>query len=71
MAVEQGDHGPRAVDDPFLGMAIEFIAVRQARMSRTFLILVALAFVDVIGGFTIRPPIAALRSRKLHRVVTG
>ena len=36
----------------FLGMAIEFIAVRQAATS-TFLILVALAFVDVIGGFTI------------------
>jgi hypothetical protein len=36
----------------FLGMAIEFIAVQRAATS-TFLILVALAFVDVIGGFTI------------------
>ena len=36
----------------FLGMAIEFIAVQRAATS-TFLILVALSFVDVIGGFTI------------------
>ena len=36
----------------FLGMTIEFIAVQRAATS-TFLILVALSFVDVIGGFTI------------------
>jgi hypothetical protein len=36
----------------FLAMAIEFISVQRAATS-TFLILVALAFVDVIGGFTI------------------
>jgi hypothetical protein len=36
----------------FLAMTIEFIAVQRAATS-TFLILVALAFVDVIGGFTI------------------
>jgi hypothetical protein len=36
----------------FLAMALEFIAVQRAATS-TFLILVALAFVDVIGGFTI------------------
>ena len=36
----------------FLGMTIEFITVQQAATS-TFLILVALSFVDVIGGFTI------------------
>jgi hypothetical protein len=36
----------------FLGMTIEFISVQRAATS-TFLILTALAFVDVIGGFTI------------------
>jgi hypothetical protein len=36
----------------FLAMTIEFISVQRAATS-TFLILVALAFVDVIGGFTI------------------
>jgi hypothetical protein len=36
----------------FLGMAFEFISVQRAATS-TFLILVALSFVDVIGGFTI------------------
>jgi hypothetical protein len=36
----------------FLAMTIEFIAVQRAATS-TFLIMVALAFVDVIGGFTI------------------
>jgi hypothetical protein len=36
----------------FLAMTIEFISVPRAATS-TFLILVALAFVDVIGGFTI------------------
>jgi hypothetical protein len=36
----------------FLGMTIEFISVQRAATS-TFLILVALSFVDVIGGFTI------------------
>jgi hypothetical protein len=36
----------------FLAMAMEFISVQRAATS-TFLILVALAFVDVIGGFTI------------------
>jgi hypothetical protein len=36
----------------FLGMTIEFIGVQHAATS-TFLILVALSFVDVIGGFTI------------------
>jgi hypothetical protein len=36
----------------FLAMTIEFIAVQRAATS-TFLILVALSFVDVIGGFTI------------------
>lgn len=36
----------------FVGMIIEFIAVQRAATS-TFLILTALSFVDVIGGFTI------------------
>jgi hypothetical protein len=36
----------------FLAMTIEFIAVQRAATS-TFLIMVTLAFVDVIGGFTI------------------
>lgn len=36
----------------FIAMVIEFIAVQQAATS-TFLILIALSFVDVIGGFTI------------------
>jgi hypothetical protein len=36
----------------FLAMTIEFISVQRAATS-TFLILVALSFVDVIGGFTI------------------
>ena len=36
----------------FIGMVIEFIMVPNAATS-TFLILMALSFVDVIGGFTI------------------
>jgi hypothetical protein len=36
----------------FLAMTIEFISVQRAATS-TFLILVTLSFVDVIGGFTI------------------
>jgi len=36
----------------FLAMTIEYISVQRAATS-TFLILVALSFVDVIGGFTI------------------
>ena len=36
----------------FIAMVIEFIAVQRAATS-TFLILLALSFVDVIGGFTI------------------
>lgn len=36
----------------FMGMALEFIAVQRAATS-TFLIMTALSFVDVIGGFTI------------------
>ena len=36
----------------FVGMAIEFITVQRAATS-TFLILLALSFVDVIGGFTV------------------
>lgn len=36
----------------FIAMVIEFIAVQQAATS-TFLILIALSFVDVIGGFTV------------------
>lgn len=36
----------------FIVMIIEFIAVPQAATS-TFLILIALSFVDVIGGFTV------------------
>jgi hypothetical protein len=56
----------------FLGMAIEFIAVRQAATS-TFLILVALAFVDVIGGFTIsiRTAQRNVTVEETDRVVTG
>lgn len=56
----------------FLGMAIEFIAVRQAATS-TFLILVALAFVDVIGGFTIsiRTAQRSVTVEETDRVVTG
>lgn len=56
----------------FLGMAIEFIAVRQAATS-TFLILVALAFVDVIGGFTIsiRTAQRSVTVEEADRVVTG
>jgi hypothetical protein len=36
----------------FIVMVIEFIAVQRAATS-TFLILIALSFVDVIGGFTV------------------
>jgi len=36
----------------FIGMIVEFIVVQKAATS-TFLILVALSFVDVVGGFTI------------------
>jgi hypothetical protein len=56
----------------FLGVAIEFIAVRQAATS-TFLILVALAFVDVIGGFTIsiRTAQRNVTVEETDRVVTG
>jgi len=36
----------------FIAMVVEFIAVQRAATS-TFLIMVALSFVDVIGGFTI------------------
>ena len=56
----------------FLGMAIEFIAVRQAATS-TFLILVALAFVDVIGGFTIsiRTAQRSVMVEETNRVVAG
>jgi hypothetical protein len=36
----------------FIGMIIEFVAVQRAATS-TFLILMALSFVDVIGGFTV------------------
>ncbi len=56
----------------FLGMAIEFIAVRQAATS-TFLILVALAFVDVIGGFTIsiRTAQRSVMVEETDRVVAG
>jgi energy-coupling factor transporter transmembrane protein EcfT len=56
----------------FPGMAIEFIAVRQAATS-TFLILVALAFVDVIGGFTIsiRTAQRSVTVEETDRVVTG
>jgi hypothetical protein len=36
----------------FLAMTFEFISVQRAATS-TFLILVALSFVDVVGGFTI------------------
>jgi energy-coupling factor transporter transmembrane protein EcfT len=56
----------------FLGMAIEFIAVRQAATS-TFLILVTLAFVDVIGGFTIslRTAQRSVTVEETDRVVTG
>jgi hypothetical protein len=56
----------------FLGMTIEFIAVRQAATS-TFLILVALAFVDVIGGFTIsiRTAQRSVTVEETDRVVTG
>ena len=56
----------------FLGMAIEFIAVRQAATS-TFLILVALAFVDVLGGFTIsiRTAQRSVMVEETDRVVAG
>ena len=56
----------------FLGMAIEFLAVQQAATS-TFLILVALAFVDVIGGFTIsiRTAQRSVTVEETDRVVTG
>jgi hypothetical protein len=56
----------------FLGMAIEFIAVQRAATS-TFLILVALAFVDVIGGFTIsiRTAQRSVTVDETDRVVTG
>jgi len=36
----------------FIAMVIEFLAVQRAATS-TFLIMLALSFVDVIGGFTI------------------
>jgi hypothetical protein len=36
----------------FLAMTVEFIVVRQAATS-TFFVLLALSFVDVVGGFTI------------------
>jgi hypothetical protein len=36
----------------FIGMLIEFITVQKAATS-TFLILTALSFVDVVGGFTV------------------
>jgi hypothetical protein len=36
----------------FIAMVIEFIAVQRAATS-TFLMLMALSFVDVIGGFTV------------------
>jgi hypothetical protein len=36
----------------FIAMVIEFIAVQRAATS-TFLMLIALSFVDVIGGFTV------------------
>jgi hypothetical protein len=36
----------------FMAMTIEFITVQKAATS-TFLILLALSFVDVIGGFTV------------------
>lgn len=36
----------------FIAMVIEFVAVQRAATS-TFLILMALSFVDVIGGFTV------------------
>jgi hypothetical protein len=36
----------------FVGMLVEFIVVQKAA-TMTFLILTALSFVDVIGGFTI------------------
>jgi hypothetical protein len=36
----------------FIGMIIEFVAVQRAATS-TFLILMALSFVDVIGDFTV------------------
>ena len=36
----------------FMGMFVEFIVVQKAATS-TFLILLALSFVDVIGGFTV------------------
>jgi energy-coupling factor transporter transmembrane protein EcfT len=56
----------------FLGMAIEFIAVQRTATS-TFLILVALAFVDVIGGFTIsiRTAQRSVTVDETDRVVTG
>ena len=44
------DHGLSVI--LFIVMVIEFITVQWAATS-TFLILVALSFVDVIGGFTI------------------
>jgi hypothetical protein len=37
----------------FVAMAVEFVIAERAATS-TFLILLALSFVDVIGGFTIR-----------------
>ncbi len=36
----------------FIGMVVEFIVVQKAATS-TFMMLIALSFVDVIGGFTI------------------
>jgi len=45
------------------GMAIELLAVPKAQTS-TFLILLALSFVDVIGGFSLAP-----RTRRLALAV--
>ncbi|MEA2989547.1 MAG: hypothetical protein QOG83_2258 [Alphaproteobacteria bacterium] len=56
----------------FLAMTIEFIAVQRAATS-TFLILVALSFVDVIGGFTItiRTAQRDISLDQSERVITG
>jgi hypothetical protein len=56
----------------FLAMTIEFIAVQRAA-TPTFLILVALSFVDVIGGFTItiRTAQRDISLDQSERVITG
>jgi hypothetical protein len=56
----------------FLAMTIEFIAVQRAATS-TFLILVALSFVDVIGGFTItiRTAQRDISLEQSERVIAG